>query len=50
LASPVVPSTILVALEVAQSLPAMIGTGSVLLGCSQIVPEMSLTPIPTGST
>jgi hypothetical protein len=50
LALPVVPSTILVALEVAQCLPEMIDTGSVLLGCSQIVPETSLTPVPMGST
>jgi hypothetical protein len=50
LASLVVPSTILGALEAAQNSPAMIDTSSVLLGCSQIVLETSLTPIPMGST
>jgi hypothetical protein len=50
LASPVLPSMILVALEVSQSSPAMIDAGSVLLGCSQIVPETSLTLVLMGST
>jgi hypothetical protein len=50
LVSPVMPSTILVVLEAAQSSPAMINIGFVLLGCSQIVPETSLTLVLMGST
>jgi hypothetical protein len=42
LESPVVSSTILTA----QSLPARLDVGSVLMGCTQIVPETSLIPVP----
>jgi hypothetical protein len=41
---------ILVALEAAQSSLAMIDASYVLLGCTQIVPETSLTLVSMGST
>jgi hypothetical protein len=50
LASPVVHSTILVALETTLSSPTMIDADFVLLGCTQTALVKSLTPFPMGST
>ena len=50
LASLVMHSTILVALEATLSSPKMIDADSILLGCTQTAPTTSLTPFPVGST